>query len=144
MNADQSWHRSIMVVEDDPGIGELLTLRLENAGYRVTWVKDGAAAMDRIADVRPKLMVLDLGLPIMDGFQVLERLRAQPLWRNLPIFVLTARHSEEDVKRAIRLGATGYMAKPFDAMALISRIDKRLGSRAAAGPNTSAREWASD
>ena len=100
--------------------------------------------MDRIADVRPKLVVLDLGLPIIDGFQVLERLRAQPLWRNLPIFVLTARHSEEDVKRAIRLGATGYMAKPFDAMALISRIDKRLGPSLAAGPNTSAREWTSD
>ena len=118
-----------MVVEDDPAIGELLTLRLETAGYQVTWVRDGAAAMDRIADVLPKLVVLDLGLPILDGFQVLAKLRAQPLWRSLPIFVLTARHSEEDVKRAIRLGATGYMAKPFDAKVLISRIDKRLATK---------------
>ena len=139
MSVGNAWNRPVMVVEDDPAVGELLTLRLESAGYRATWVKDGAAALDRIADVLPRLLVLDLGLPVVDGFQVLQALRAQPLWRNLPIFVLTARHSEEDVKRAVRLGATGYMAKPFDALALIKRIDKRLTS--AEQPGAPGRQW---
>ncbi|HZZ34245.1 MAG TPA: response regulator [Caulobacteraceae bacterium] len=120
------WSRPVMVVEDDPTIGELLTLRLDLAGYRPTWVRDGAQALERINEVKPDLIVLDLGLPKVDGFQVLEALRAEPLWRDLPIIVLTARHNSEDVRKALSLGASDYMAKPFDAKRLQQRIERQL------------------
>ncbi|MFI4975257.1 MAG: response regulator transcription factor [Caulobacterales bacterium] len=126
MNVDKVWGRPIMVVEDDFLIGELLVLRLEMAGYRVTWARDGAAALNMIDRAKPELLVLDLGLPVLDGFQVLERLRARPLWSQLPILVLTARQCEDDVRRAVRLGATDYMAKPFNDFVLIKRIARHL------------------
>ena len=116
----------MLVVEDDPLIGELLTLRLESSGYRTAWLKDGEAVLNRMADIKPQLMVLDLGLPTVDGFQVLQTLRRNALWRTLPIIVLTARHNAEDVKRALALGATDYVAKPFDAQPLMKRIERHL------------------
>jgi DNA-binding response OmpR family regulator len=128
------WAPPVLVVEDDPLIGELLMLRLESAGYRATWLKDGAAALNRIAEIKPIAMVLDLGLPTIDGFQVLQTLRRHALWRTLPIIVLTARHNAEDVKQALSLGASDYVAKPFDAQALIKRIGRHLAKAGLAAP----------
>jgi DNA-binding response OmpR family regulator len=133
------WSPPVLIVEDDPLIGELLMLRLESAGYRATWLKDGGQALNRIGDVKPSCMVLDLGLPVIDGFQVLQTLRRHALWKTLPIIVLTARHNADDVKRALSLGASDYVAKPFDAQALIKRIERQLAKAAQAPP--SARQW---
>ena len=128
MDAARAWATPILIVEDDPLIGEVLMLRLESAGYRATWVKDGAAALTRVGEVKPKLVVLDLGLglPVVDGFQVLTILRRNALYRDLPIIVLTARHSAEDVKKAVTLGASDYLGKPFDAEVLQRRIERLL------------------
>ena len=126
MDAARAWATPILIVEDDPLIGEVLMLRLESAGYRTTWVKDGAAALNRVGEVKPKLVVLDLGLPVIDGFQVLTILRRNILYRDLPIIVLTARHSAEDVKKAVTLGASDYLGKPFDAEVLQRRIERLL------------------
>jgi len=137
MRADEPTH--VLIVEDDPLIGELLMLRLESAGYRATWLKDGGQALNRIADLKPSCMVLDLGLPVIDGFQVLQTLRRHALWKTLPIIVLTARHNADDVKRALSLGASDYVAKPFDALALIKRIERQLAK--AAQPPPAGRQW---
>ena len=126
MGAESAWATPILIVEDDPLIGEVLMLRLESAGYRTTWVKDGAAALNRVGEVKPKLVVLDLGLPVVDGFQVLTILRRNALYRDLPIIVLTARHSADDVKKAVTLGASDYLGKPFDAEVLQRRIERLL------------------
>ncbi|HWA62431.1 MAG TPA: response regulator [Caulobacteraceae bacterium] len=133
------WNPRILVVEDDPLIGELLMLRLESGGYRATWVKDGGAALDRMQDVKPHLVVLDLGLPGVDGFQVLQTLRRHATWRETPVVVLTARHNADDVKRALGLGASDYVAKPFDAHALLKRIERAL--KAAGTKPVNASTW---
>ena len=126
MKVDGSWTSPVLIVEDDPMIGELLMLRMNTAGFSATWVRDGPEALERIAHVRPRVVVLDLGLPGMDGFQVLEAFRPQPMHRIMPIMLLTARHGQDDVKRALALGADDYVAKPFDAAALLSRIGKLI------------------
>ncbi len=126
MDGERTWATPILIVEDDPLIGEVLMLRLESVGYRATWVKDGAEALNRIGQVKPQLVVLDLGLPVVDGFQVLTTLRRNPLYRDLPVIVLTARHSADDVKKAVTLGASDYLGKPFDAEVLQRRIERLL------------------
>lgn len=139
MSVGDVWSAPLMVVEDDPLVGELVMLRLESAGYRASWVKDGGMALNRIGEIKPTLMLLDLGLPVIDGFQVLQTLRAHALWRKLPIIVLTARHNAEDVRRALALGASDYMVKPFEAPALIKRIERQL--MATSTVPATARKW---
>ena len=136
MTPDQAWSPAILVVEDDPIIGELLKLRLEAARYRPYWVQSGEEALSTIHDVKPALVLLDLGLPRMDGFQVLTEIRRQAVFARTPVVVLTARHNVADVQRALKLGANDFMAKPFDAQVLLARLAKHLAARpkAAAGP----------
>lgn len=118
--------RKIMVVEDDGLVGALLDDALSQAGYAVIRATTAAQACQIIDDVAPDLMLLDLGLPVVDGFHVLAQLGGHPRWRSLPIIVLTARHRLGDVERALRLGASGYVTKPFQVRALLERIDNRL------------------
>ena len=110
-------------------IGELLHIRLTSAGYRASWAKDGRDALDRLFDIMPQLIVLDLGLPRVSGFDVLERIRRYRVFETLPVVVLTARQNPEDVKRAVALGACDYLAKPFDGPALIKRLERHLAPR---------------
>ncbi|HEX7760134.1 MAG TPA: response regulator transcription factor [Caulobacteraceae bacterium] len=124
-----SWPRSVMIVEDDAVIGELLSLRLAAAGLEPIWIKDGAMALAKIDQIRPTLMLLDLGLPVLDGFMVLESLRRHFWFETLPVIVMTARHSATDVKRAIQLGATDYVAKPFEMSDLLNRVRMHLGAK---------------
>ena len=126
MNETHAWHPQILVVEDDPIIGELLKLRLEASDYRAHWVQTGEQALAAIHEVRPALVLLDLGLPKMDGFQVLTEIRRQPVFARVPIVILTARHNTADVQKAVGLGANDFLAKPFDAVVLLKRLAKHL------------------
>ena len=116
----------ILVVDDDPAILELLTTRLLLAGFEVSSARDGSQALASIAEARPSAMVLDINMPVMDGFGVLKRLKEQDLLATLPTMVLTARHQKEDVVEAIKLGAKDYMAKPFDDQIFLQRISRLL------------------
>lgn len=126
MSVDHAWSAPILVVEDDPLIGELLKLRLEAAHYRAHWVQTGELALMRIHEVKPELVLLDLGLPKMDGFEVLTEIRRQAIFARVKVVVLTARHNAADVQRALKLGANDFLAKPFDAAVLLKRLAKHL------------------
>lgn len=126
MSDDQAWAPMLLIVEDDLAIGELIMLRLRTAGYRTTWARTGAQALTKIYEIQPRLMMLDLGLPVIDGFGVLERIRTQRFFKTLPIVVMTASHAAGDVKRALALGADGYLTKPFEAVDMLKRIEKLL------------------
>jgi DNA-binding response OmpR family regulator len=125
---EHEWRQPVVVAEDDPGIAELICLRLETAGFRCVRAADGGEALDRIFEVKPVFVVLDLGMPRIDGFTVLEVMRKHPLVRHTPVLVLTARHGVEDVRRAIALGANDYLAKPFEPKALYARVTRLLSS----------------
>lgn len=124
--------KRVMVVEDDPFLLELITTRLAIAGYDVAQAKDGRHALDRLASFRPEAMVLDINMPVIDGFGVLQHMQNTGLLERTPTMVLTARNEASDVKRAISLGARDYLSKPFKDDVLLARV-ARLFARARAG-----------
>lgn len=115
---------SILVVEDEPGISSFVAKGLTSAGYNVTVVDKGAEAISGALGGDYSLIVLDIGLPDMDGFEVLEQIRGQGA--TLPIIVLTARSSVEETVSGLEQGADDYMAKPFRFEELLARIRLRL------------------
>lgn len=119
----------ILLAEDDPQLGDGLTVGLRQDGYAVDWVKDGAAADLALKDERYDLLVLDLGLPRRDGMDVLERLRARG--DGLPVLILTARDATGDKVRGLDAGADDYLVKPVSLDELAARV--RALTRRAAG-----------
>jgi DNA-binding response OmpR family regulator len=125
---------TILVVDDEPAIVQVICERLEKEGYRVRIAADGRAALDAVGDELPDLMILDLMLPGIDGFEVLRRLRQgwdRPV-RGLPVIVLTARDDDVDVVVGLELGADDYVVKPFNPRELVARVRAVLRRRAEA------------
>ena len=110
----------MLVVEDEPAIADVLRLNLRAAGYGVEVVGDGAAALDRVRRLRPSAVVLDIGLPTIDGIEVCRRLRAENDWT--PVLFVTARDDEVDRILGLELGADDYVTKPFSPRELVARI----------------------
>ncbi len=118
--------KRIFVAEDDPAIAELLTARLEIAGYRVNAARDGASALRLILASPPAAAILDVNMPSLDGFSVLKALRSHPACAGMPVLMLTARKSAADVKMARDFGANDYLVKPFDDRQLLARVERLL------------------
>jgi len=126
---------SILVVEDEPSIAEVVSLYLGRAGFEVRAVGDGRSALEEIDSRPPDLIVLDLMLPEVDGYEVTRRVRARG---DTPIIMLTARKSEVDRIAGLEMGADDYVVKPFSAQELVSRVRAVLRrSSAAAGADPS-------
>ena len=119
----------IFIAEDDESILDLLVTRLRIAGYQTTQEKDGLAALEAIRRNPPNACILDVNMPRLDGFQVLKGLRADPLTAHVPVLILTARRAPDDIKTAIRLGATDYLSKPFNHEQLLARVARLLRKR---------------
>jgi two-component system, OmpR family, response regulator ResD len=115
----------VLVVDDEPTIAELVSRCLQRAGYRTLTAADGDEALDAAAAARPDLVVLDVMLPRVDGFEVLRRLRRQH-GGGPPVILLTARAEESDKVTGLRLGADDYVVKPFSLAELVARIDAVL------------------
>ena len=109
----------ILVVDDEPQIGRLLRTTLGAHGYDVAVAADGPAALDQAAHWRPDVILLDLGLPVIDGLEVCRRIRE---WSQVPIIVLSVRATEQDKVAALDLGADDYLTKPFGAGELLARV----------------------
>lgn len=120
----------ILVVEDDRSILDLVVTRLQIAGYRTAFARDGAAALEAVRIAAPHVMVLDLNMPGIDGFNVLRRLKELGL-QTPPTLVLTARNAPRDVSDVIRLGARDYLTKPFRDQDLLARVARLLRHRPA-------------
>jgi len=116
---------SVLVVDDEPTILDVVARYLERAGYRTRVAVDGAQAIDAVAMDRPDLVVLDLMLPGVDGLEVMRRLRAHDHVA-LPVILLTAKGEESDRVVGLRLGADDYVVKPFSPAELIARVDAVL------------------
>jgi CheY-like chemotaxis protein len=114
----------VLAVDDDPTILRLLEVNLEMDGHEVHTAADGQQALDRIADVAPDVVLLDVMMPELDGWQVCERLRADERFAHLPIVFLSARAQEVDLTRGDAVGADAYVTKPFDPLGLVQLIER--------------------
>jgi DNA-binding response OmpR family regulator len=122
---EQHVRGSVLVVDDEPTIAEVVSRYLERAGYRTRMASDGARALELVADQRPDLVVLDLMLPGIDGLEVMRRLREQERER-IATILLTAKGEESDRVIGLRLGADDYVVKPFSPAELVARVDAVL------------------
>ena len=116
----------ILIIEDDPGICTFLRATLAAEGYDAIVVSNGGSALEIVASHCPDCILLDLGLPDMDGNAIIERIRQ---WSTLPIIVISARSMEEDKVQALDLGADDYITKPFGTNELLARIRTALRHR---------------
>jgi DNA-binding response OmpR family regulator len=123
---------SILVIEDEPSVAEVVSLYLRRAGYAVRLANTGPAALREIEQEPPTLIVLDLMLPGMDGWEITRRLRA---CGDTPIIMLTARSQETDRIAGLEMGADDYVTKPFSPQELVSRVRAVLRRAKPAGTN---------
>jgi len=122
----------LLLVEDEPSVGGLVRTYLERSGYRVVWVRSGEEALVELGRQSPRLVVLDVGLPGIDGFEVCRRIRARS---SVPVLMLTARDEEPDRVGGLELGADDYVTKPFSPRELAARI-KAVLRRSESEPRT--------
>lgn len=120
--------KSVLIAEDEPHIIESLTFLLRRAGHRVEAVRDGASAVEAAIARPPDLLVLDVMMPSLNGFDVLKRLRATPGLERLPVLALTAKGQDADRQRMLDLGADDFVTKPFSNRDLIERVDRLLAN----------------
>lgn len=123
----------IVIVEDDEALGTLLARTLDERGYDTHWIRDGAEAAELLTGEKPgmraSLIILDVGLPGMDGLSLLRRLARDGITRRTRVLMLTARSAESEVVKALELGAFDHVPKPFSVSELIHRVRRALGDR---------------
>ena len=119
----------ILAADDDEDILQLVAFRLGRSGYRVLQAHDGEEALALATEHVPDLAVLDVGMPKMDGFEVVRRLRAQEATKSIPVIMLTARAQDTDVEEGFDAGANDYLRKPFSPQELRARVQSMLGRR---------------
>ena len=139
MSATPGGGERILIVDDEPDILALCSYHLAKAGYRVSTASSGPEGLGAAREERPALIVLDLMLPEISGFEVLERLRSDDTTRDIAVLMLTARREEPDRIRGLSLGADDYLTKPFSPQELVLRVGAilRRTSGAAASPTDS-------
>ena len=128
MNKDRS-KKSIVLVEDEKVIANLLTKKLTQAGYEVQTATDGVSGLELIQKVKPKLVLLDMGLPALSGFDILEQLKATNLLPKLPVIIISNSGQQIEIERAVKLGNRDYLVKiNLDLDELMRKVDTVLSS----------------
>ena len=126
--ADSKLHH-VLVADDEPHIGRIIKMKLEQGPFQVTLAYDGQEALDLLeADSSIAVVLLDLMMPNVSGLDVLSAMRASEKWRDVPCIILTAAGQEEQHLRAMQLGATAFMTKPFSPKRLYARVAELTAS----------------
>ncbi|EHJ91614.1 response regulator transcription factor [Vreelandella boliviensis] len=116
----------VLVVDDEPNIVLSLEFLMEQAGFEVVTAEDGEQALARVNDSQPDLLLLDISLPGISGFDVLERLRSEAATALLPIIMLTAHGRDVEREKGMALGADDYITKPFSTQSLVEKVKALL------------------
>jgi diguanylate cyclase (GGDEF)-like protein len=119
---DHAGGERVLVVDDDPDIARFVEVNLRTYGYEVHVASDGLQALDKALELRPELILLDVMMPHMDGFEVAQRLRSDSRTRNVSIIMLTAKAMSADKVLGLTAGADDYIIKPFDPIELVARV----------------------
>jgi len=118
--------QTILVAEDQQHIRALVEYKLKNSGFQVVTVEDGKAALMKAEEIIPDLILLDVMMPLMTGFEVLSALKKNAKTKNIPVLMVTAQSKEDEVLKGLELGADDYITKPFSPNELAARIKTTL------------------
>jgi two-component system, cell cycle response regulator DivK len=118
----------VLLVEDNEMNRDMLSRRLERKGFDVVYAQDGSVAVDLAGSEQPTVILMDLSLPVMDGWEATRRIKADPSTKNIPIIALTAHAMAGDRERAMDAGCEDYDTKPVDFPRLLGKIEKLIGS----------------
>lgn len=118
--------KKVLIVDDEPNIVAALEFLLHKSGYEVRVAPNGEDALVQLDAFKPDLVLLDVMMPKVSGYEVCQRMRAQPKWRGIKIVMLSARGREVEVSKGMSLGADLYVTKPFSSTELVATIDRLL------------------
>ena len=119
--------RKIIVIDDEVEITKLLKFKLEKEGYTVSLAHDGETGLQLVIDVTPHLILLDVVMPVKDGYEVLRELKTNPETKDIPVIMLTGKVYHDDIQKGLDLEADDYVAKPFHSELILKRIENVLG-----------------
>jgi DNA-binding response OmpR family regulator len=114
--------KKVLIVDDEVNIVISIEFLLKQAGYQVRLAHNGEEAMEHVADFQPDLILLDVMMPKINGFEVCRRVRENPAWRDIKIVMLTAKGREVEVTKGLSLGADAYIVKPFSTKELMAEV----------------------
>jgi len=117
----------ILIVDDEPFNVDYLEQELDDMNYNILTATNGREALDKVTNEPPDLILLDIMMPIMDGFAVLNELKADPLLRHIPVIIISAMNDLESVVKGIKQGAEDYLTKPVNADLLVKKVKEYLG-----------------
>lgn len=123
--------KKILVVDDEQNILQMVNQTLTRSGYKVTTSADGKDALEKVQANKPDLIILDIMMPYLDGFEVLQALRRKPETRNTPVIFLTAKNNDMDIFKGWQAGVNCYLIKPFNPSELIKYVKQNLKKGAA-------------
>ncbi|KUK03862.1 MAG: Response regulator receiver protein [Thermotoga sp. 50_1627] len=112
----------MLVVDDSDVLRKIVSFNLTKEGYVVEEARDGVEGLEKMKSNKPDLVILDVMMPHLNGFEVLKRMRADPELLNIPVIILTAKGGENDAKMALQSGANGFLTKPFSPVKLIEEV----------------------
>ena len=118
--------QKILVVDDDKAILEMVKFALESEGFEVATATDGDEALNKVSKEKPDLIILDVMMPGIDGFEVCRHLKFDPQYQNVPVIILTAKTEDIDKMTGLEIGADEYITKPFDTKQLIKSVEETL------------------
>lgn len=120
----------ILIVDDEPNIVISLEFLMQQSGYQVAIARDGEEALAQMVSFQPDLVLLDVMLPLRNGFEVCQKIRENSLWNQVKVVMLSAKGREIEVSKGLTLGADAYITKPFSTKDLIAQVQRLLSDRA--------------
>ncbi|MNQ07414.1 Response regulator receiver domain-containing protein [Pseudomonas linyingensis] len=121
--------KSVLIADDEPNIVISLEFLLEQAGYRIRVAHDGQEALEAIQRQPPDLVLLDVMMPNLSGYDLCQKIRENPAWQHMRIVMLTAKGREVEVSKGLALGADAYITKPFSTQELLAQVRDLLADR---------------
>ncbi len=121
--------RTIVIAEDEAHIARLITFKLEREGFTVHWGRDGMEGYTLVERHKPDLVLLDIMMPVMDGYEVLRKIKDNDDLKDIPVIMLTAKGQERDIVKGLEKGSEDYIVKPFSPVELMARIHKVLNKQ---------------
>lgn len=124
MNMEKQKQKIVIIAEDDKTIARLIIFKLEKEGFKIIHFSDGEGVVEKVVEVLPDVVILDVMMPIKDGISILKEIKGNPKTASVPVIILSARGQEKDVVKAMEIGASDYISKPFSPSELMVRVKR--------------------